>query len=153
MRRPLQYFLVFMTIAFFASCTKEVPDNIIDCDPVLPYVTFRVVDKTSGADLFFSDKPKYQLKDINLFRIKDVKYKDPIKLRNGENGAGRVFVFNFNNSLQRDTLIIKIANTPEDRLIYSVKTPANHCEGATMDKVIFNNVEVNVEKGLMILKK
>lgn len=151
-KRPVPYFLVIAGITFLSSCIKEAEVPNPGCDPPVSNVFFQVVDKTSGKDLFFSESPKYKLDEINVYRLKDKSFKEPLRLAPVGNDI-RAFSLAFDFKKQKDTLIIKIADTPADSLFYTVKRPDNYCIPYEMENVQFNKVNIIREKGLLIFKK
>ena len=147
--------LMIGAFTLLSACTK-INDNtqVIGCDPVTSFARFQIVDKSSGQDLFFSTNPKYQLKDISLFKISDKNYKDTIKtLVAGPGGSERYFLLSINFKKPKDTLVVRIAGTPDDQLIYTVKRASNSCFADEIDQAYFNNTEVVNDKIKLIFKK
>lgn len=154
MKRPAAYFLMIAGVTFLSACLKETMDDDRNpgCDPPSTNAFFQVVDKTSGANLFFGENPKYKINEINVYRTKDKTFKEPLLL---SPIAGNIPVFSlaFDYHKPIDTLLIKIADTPIDSLFYTVKKPINHCNPYEMENVKFNKVDVIRDKGLLVFKK
>lgn len=151
-KRPVPYFLVIAGITFLSSCIKEAEVPNPGCDPPTSNAYFQVLDKTTGKDLFFGESPKYKVNEINVYRVKDKSFKEPLRLI--PIGVDiRAFSLAFDYQRPKDTLIIKIADTPLDSLFYSVKKPLNLCNPYEMQYIQFNKDEIMADKGLMIFKK
>lgn len=154
MKKPIQYCLVILTAIVLSSCIKnEVDHGTIYCDPGQPIALFRVVDKTTGVDLFFSDNPKYQLKDIIALKKKDETHTDTIKLEVFGNVAERVFILPLDYSKSENSIIIRIAGTPDDVFNYIYEKTNNPCESSKLVKANFNNVEPIRKEGVFIFQK
>lgn len=155
MNKSTKSFLMIAVITLLSACTKiNDKEQVLGCDPVTSYARFQIADKLSGEDLFFSANPKYQLKDINLFKSSDKSYKDTIKtLVGGSGGSERYFLLRLNFNKPKDTLVVRIADTPNDQLIYTVKRANNPCEGDEIGQAYFNNTEVVIDKMKLIFKK
>ncbi|PYF75122.1 hypothetical protein [Pedobacter nutrimenti] len=141
--------------AFFYSCSKK--ERIIcAADPVSTYGAFRIVDQSTGTDLFFADHPKYSLKDIYAFKTKDLARHDTIRpIVFGKKETIQAFILPLNFTKSRDTLILKIANTAEDKFIYTTKKATSQCSLNELDKIYLNNIEATYlkDQNVYILKK
>lgn len=150
MNKSIQFLLAIATIPFFSACSKLPNSEIVGCDPVELIAAFRVADKLSGEDLFFSNNPKYQLEDIKIYNVKDKAHKNPIPLTVFGNDDQRVFLLPLEYSNPIDTMIIKIANTTDDLFMY--KTKKEPC-AVELKELSFNSAEIVPEKGILIFKK
>lgn len=153
MTKSIQYLLAIATITFFSACEKQPITEVIGCDPVELNAGFRIVDKLSGENLFFSDKPKYQIEDIKIYNIRDKTHQKPISLTVIGKGDQRLFLLPIEFSNPIDTMVFEIANTPHDLFIYKYNRTKNPCEGDQIEQLSFNNVAVVPEKGILIFKK
>lgn len=154
MKRSAAYVLMIAGITSLSACLKETMDDDRNpgCDPPSSNIYFKVLDKTSGADLFFGESPKYKINEINVYRTKDKTFKEPLRLT-PVGGDIRALSLAFDYHKPIDTLLIKIGDTPVDSLFYTVKKPANHCNPYEMENVKFNKTDIIREKGLLIFKK
>ncbi|WP_222539169.1 hypothetical protein [Pedobacter polysacchareus] len=154
MKRSAAYVLMIAGVTFLSACLKETMDDDRNpgCDPPSSNMFFQVQDKTSGADLFFAESPKYKINEINVYRTKDKTFKEPLRLIPVGSDI-RAFSLAFDYHKPIDTLLIKIADTPIDSLFYTVKKPVNHCSPYEIENVKFNKVDLMREKGLFIFKK
>lgn len=153
MTRSIQCLLAIATLTFFSACDKQPITEVIGCDPVQTNAAFRVVDRLSGENLFFSDNPKYQIEDIKVYKIRDKTHQNPLELTVIGKGDQRSFLLPFDFSNPTDTMVFKIANTPDDLLIYKYTRSENHCEAGKIEQLSFNSTTVVPEKGSLIFKK
>jgi hypothetical protein len=154
MNRTYAAFFTILSAVFFASCIKDSTyEPEIVCDPTEPYVAFQVVDKVSGTDLYFSTDAKYKLNQFYAFKSSDKKHTDTIKPKIFSTATERVFLLPLNLARSADTLILKIADTPEDLLVYTSKPSDGVCHGHTLNKIFFNTVELQPTAGKFLLKK
>lgn len=151
MKKAIKYVLSFSCMVMLVSCMKDAEDEIIGCDP--PYSTgaFRVVDKTSGADLFLGNNPRYKRADVKIYPFNYKNDKDTLTLSMFKSATLSPFIVPL--KISRDTILLKIADLPMDTLIYTVKMPSNHCLPHTIDKAYFNSVEIVKEDNALIIKK
>jgi hypothetical protein len=154
MKNLLKPFIIILTILSLSACLKDTRDDTLVCEiPVTPYAAFKVVDQSSGEDLFFTATPKYQLKDFYAFTTQDKARHDTIKPKIYGTGTDRLFLIPLDYSKTKDTLIIKVANTPDDQFIYTVKKDLNPCGGSALDQAYFNNDAIVTTDGRYIIKK
>lgn len=154
MKRSAAYILMIAGVTSLSACLKETmnDDRNPGCDPPSSNAFFQVLDKTSGANLFFGEHAKYKINEINVYRTKDKTFKEPLRLA-PVGGDIPAFSLAFDYQKPIDTLLIKIADTPVDSLFYTVKKPENHCNPYEMLNVKFNKVDIVREKGLFTFKK
>jgi hypothetical protein len=154
MNKTYAAFFIILSVVFFASCIKDSTwEPEIACDPQEPYAVFQVVDKVSGTDLFFGTDARYKLNQLYAFKSTDKKHTDTIKPKIFSTATERVFLLPLNLARSADTLILKIADTPEDLLVYTSKPSGGVCQGHTLNKIFFNTVELQPSAGKFLLKK
>ncbi|WP_123921396.1 hypothetical protein [Chryseobacterium viscerum] len=125
-------------------CTQSIP-------PV--YLNFNVVDSSTGQDFFFSATPAFALKEMYFFKTKDVNRKDTIRpVIEGTAGA-RIFKLSLDIPKSQDTLIMKIGNKPEDKLVSKFKRTQEVCPVWVIDKIFVNNLELTATQGKYQIKK
>jgi len=134
--------LIMCSLTFF-GCTKN-SERAIICSQSIPplYLNFNVVDKSTGADYFFSPTPAFSIKDMYFFKIHDVTRKDTIRPDVDGIGLSRSFRLRLDNTKLNDTLIVKVGNTPESRLIHKLKQSQDVCPEYVIDKILFNDLEI-----------
>lgn len=151
MKKSILYLLSLSFILMLASCMKEPEDEIIGCDPPESIGAFRIVDKTSGADLVIGSNPRYKRADVKIYPFNYKNDKDTLRLSMYTSATMSAFIFNL--KISRDTILVKIADTPMDTIIYTVNKPSHHCLPHTIDKAYFNSVEMIKEDNALIIKK
>lgn len=151
MKKSIKYLLSFSCMVMLVACMKDAEDEIIGCDPPYSTSAFRVVDKTSGADLFLGNYPRYKRADVKIYPFNYKNDKDTLRLSMVSSATLSAFIFPL--KISRDTILVKIADTPMDTLIYTVKTPSNHCLPHTIDKAYFNSVQMIKEDNALMIKK
>jgi hypothetical protein len=151
MKKLIKCVLCFSYMVMLAACMKNVEDENIGCDPPESNGAFRVVDKTSGADLFLGSNPRYKRADVKIYPFNYKNDKDTLTLSMFSSATRSAFIFRLKNS--RDTILVKIADTPMDTLIYTVKKSSNHCLPNTIDKAYLNSAEMIQDNNALIIKK
>lgn len=151
MKKSIKYLLGLSFILMLASCMKDAEDEIIGCDPPESIGAFQVVDKTSGADLFIGSNPRYKRANVKIYPFNYKNDKDTLRLSMYTSAKLSAFIFNLKTS--RDTILVKIADTPMDTIIYTVNKPQNHCLPHTIDKAYVNSGEMIKEDNALIIKK
>lgn len=152
MKKSIKYLLSFSFILMLAACMKDPENEIIGCDPPDSNGAFRIVEKTSGADLFLGSNPRYKRADVKIYPFNYKNDKDTLTLSMFSSATQSAFIFRL--KVSKDTILVKIADMPMDTLIYTVKTPSNYCLPYTIDKAYLNNVEVieDINKALIFKK-
>lgn len=151
MKKSIKYLLSFSCMVMLVACMKDAEDEIIGCDPPESNGAFRLVDKTSGADLFLGSNPRYKRADVKIYPFKYKNDKDTLRLSMYTSATLSAFIFNLKSS--GDTILVKIADTPMDTIIYTVNKPSNHCQPNTIDKAYFNSAEMIKGDSALIIKK
>lgn len=115
-------FALFLLATILISCAKK-SDVIIGCNNSLPpvYLNFTVIDSSTGQDLFFSGSPVFGIKEMYFFKTKDIARKDTIRPTIEGSGASRSFKLSLDNTKLQDTLVMKVGNKPEGKLISKLK--------------------------------
>ena len=144
-----------MAIFFVAiiACTKTSDNNIICTQSIAPsFVNLKVIEKTTGEDVFFSSAPTLQLKELYFFKIRDNLRKDTIRPEVEGAGQSRYFKLRVDNTKQQDTLIIRIGNNPEAHFRYLIKKSEEVCPTYVVDKLYFKEEEVQSVDGKYTLR-
>ncbi|MEN0056890.1 MAG: hypothetical protein AAGC65_24640 [Mucilaginibacter sp.] len=106
---------------------------------ILPSFDFKVVDKTTGTDLFFSAQPTYTLSDIKVV-FKNTSNKvdslaPPMKINDG---AGNRFHYIIPGNRTTDTCFIKIKNLKTDTVISTIGSIKGECAPIVTIKIQVN---------------
>jgi len=153
MKKSIKYLLSVTAILILAACMKQSEDEIIGCDPVISAAGFQLVDKTSGLDLFLESTPTYKPADLRIYPVNYKNETDTLALRPIVSGTRQVFVFELKPAKVKDTVLLKIADTRMDTLVFTVKMPSNPCLRSTVDQAWFNGNQIIRDTDLLILKK
>lgn len=132
MRKSAKNLLLSIVVLISAACQKD-------------------VDKTSGVDLFFGKDAKYKRTDLKMYPYRYKNLNDTLPLRMLSSANHSAFIFTIKPS--RDTILIKIANTSMDTLMYTVKRPSNACEPYSIEQAYLNHNEVVPINNIFVLKK
>lgn len=136
------------------SCAKK-SDIITGCTLVIRpvHLNFNVVESSTGQDLFFSATPILGLKEVYFFKTKDVNRKDTIRPAIEGTGTGRTFKLQLDNTKLQDTLIMKVGNRPEDKLVSKFKNSEEVCPNPIIDKILVNDLELTANQGKYRIRK
>jgi|GEM_PF-978658 hypothetical protein len=122
-----------------ASCSKNDSDVAdVDCLAHLNPDTLRfvVLDKESGADLFFSDSPVYDTTELKLFRKGAGRALEPAHQGIAEN-RGNIHFFSY--VYPADTLFMQIADQPLDTIAFTGQVAYRPCPQSLLVAVTFNS--------------
>ena len=151
-------FIALLIAVLGSGCTKSDP-GIIGCtlEFKYAYVNFKVVDASTGKDLFFSDNPKYTPDQIGFFKTKDKLFKEPKKPEVIGLGTQRYFKMQIDNIASKDTLLMKLpvsgGNETADVFSYTIMRSNEPCPSSIFDKAKLNNVDIAEANGKLIIKK
>lgn len=154
MYKSVCYLLLLVCVSFIFSAYSKEDDKEPNCLPVIypDILTFRVVDKNTGEDLFFGEEPPYSVDDLHVLRqnFNDHTRLDTVRISQKEG------YFHVPMVLGQNTKYLSIADTPLDTLTYTVK-PANltGCPTVILDGLIFNHsqIEENIHGREVTLRK
>jgi len=153
MKKTLLVLLAF-SMLIVPGCTE----NDMVCVTMPPSLSFNIVDQTSGADLFFSDQPRYQAADLKVY------------FKNHRNGLDSVspkiitydnwkksFQIDILHTAGTDTVMLRIKNLPSDRIIYTIDySRTTECEIPYVSSVKINDavpVELSINNQLVTIRK
>jgi len=148
--KPLFYPIV--GLALFSMLTMGCTSNSTNkCGPcpliaaVLPNLNFRIVDKTTGEDLFFASTPKYKIGQLKLRHIINGK-PDSVFLR--VDSAGKKFNIFVSPSGPIDTVTMQVADKPQDLLLFKTGKTPGCCSFLLLNSVTYNgNIVYTRENG------
>jgi hypothetical protein len=116
-------------------------------------MNFRVVDESSGADLFFGSNPPYKFTDLKVFHI--------------INGAPNALTVTVDTAAQHfniavapyhatDTVTMQIAAKPQDILLFKTAQVGVCCTQLVLSSVLFDGNVVYTSSGgpgVVVLEK
>jgi hypothetical protein len=145
MKNLCRYVAGLLLLLSGVSCSKNKNKTnncqLIPVALILQAIKFRVVDKTSGQDLFFTPNPRYALTDIKIvFRNGSNKLDSISPPQKEELPNGSHFVYPIPYTRTLDTCYIKIKNLKTDTVISIIEATKNEC-GTTSYNL--NKVQVN----------
>lgn len=154
MTKLFKYLSGLTALLIMAACHKDIDNSgTIYCDPGISYAGFRVVDKTSNTDLFFGSTPRYKRADLKIYPVDYKNEMDTLTLRTFSSATQQAFIFTIQSANVRDTILVKIADTGMDTLIYTVKRPSNACAPYSIEQAYFNRNEIFQDNGVFNFKK
>ena len=134
--------LVLLSL-FETSCTSTVSDK--KCGPcpaltaIAPTMNFKVVDKTTGQDLFFGSKAKYSFSQLKMHYIINGKPDTAFLRVDTINQKFNIFI-SFGNTV--DTATMQVADKPQDLLLFKIAKTGGCCSFPFLNSVTFNGTVV-----------
>lgn len=131
-----------LLLALASGCASN---STSKCDPcpliatVLPNINFRIVDKTTGEDLFFAAAPKYKINQLKLRHIINGKA-DSVFLR--VDSAAKKFNVFVGPSGPVDTVTMQLADKPQDILLFKTGKTPGCCSVVVLNSVSYNGTVV-----------
>lgn len=144
MKNFIQYCTGLLLLATCISCSKKEKQNclLVPYALILPSFDFKLVDKATGTDLFFSAQPTYSLNDIKIvFKNSNNKVDSLAPPQKIDNGSGEHFRYIIPGNHATDTCFIKIKNLKTDTVISMVETIKGECSSS----VAIIRIQVNKE--------
>ncbi|MEO6633216.1 MAG: hypothetical protein ABIN13_15880 [Mucilaginibacter sp.] len=120
------------------GCTTNATNKCGPCPliaQVLPNINFRIVDKTTGEDLFFAAAPKYKIGQLKLRHIVNGKA-DSVFLR--VDSAGKKFNIFVPPSGPVDTVTMQVADKPQDLFLFKTGKTPGCCSFLVLNSVSYN---------------
>ena len=159
MKKIIQYRTGLLLLLICFSCSKKEKTNCL-LSPyalILPSFNFQMVDKTTGADLFFSAQPVYTLNDIKVvFRNASNKVDSLAPPQKINEGSGEHFKYIIPGNHAIDTCFIKVKNLKTDTVISSLETIKGECSSS----IAVIKIQVNKQApfkysngGMVVIKK
>ncbi|MES2113260.1 MAG: hypothetical protein V4577_31200 [Bacteroidota bacterium] len=143
LRPVLTFFFFSAIVCLVASCSSSTHDNKCFPCPLAvtapPNLTFRVVDKTTGADLFFGAAAKY---DTSRLKVHHIVNGQPDTAFLHIDAANQKFNVRITANHEVDTVTMNIADKPQDILLFKRKTSSGCCSSTYLSSVTFNGVIV-----------
>jgi hypothetical protein len=159
MKNFIQYCAGLLLLLTCIACSKKEKTNCLLAPYalILPSFNFQMVDKTTGADLFFSAQPAYTLNDIKvIFKNSNNKVDSLAPPQKINDGSGDHFKYIIPGNHAMDTCFIKIKSLKTDTIISTLETIKGECSSS----IAVINVQVNKQApfkysngGMVIIKK
>jgi len=133
MKNFIQYCAGLLLLLTCISCSKKEKQNclLVPAALILPGFNFQVVDKTSGADLFFGVQPTYTLNDIKVvFKNASNKVDSLAPPQKINTGSVEYFHYIIPGNHAIDTCFIKIKNLKTDTVISTLETIKGECSSS-----------------------
>lgn len=143
----------------FISCSKKEKSNclLVPAALILPSFNFQVIDKSTGADLFFSPSPAHPLNDIKIvFKTREGKLDSISPPLHTNTGTGNHFVYIVPFNKEKDTCYIKIRNLKTDTIVSTIEKIKTECSSNDAVVKVHLNKEtpvVNSGKTVIVIKK
>jgi hypothetical protein len=146
-RRKLEVLILLAACMLITGCAANSRNKCNICPaapPIIPYLSFRVVDKTSGNDLFFGAAAVYKTSQLKLNH-----------LVNGVADSVHVFVNSTDHDFQInvspihnvDTVTMNIASLPQDVFLFKTSTSTGCCPTLIFNAVLFDGNVVYTPAG------
>jgi hypothetical protein len=137
-------FVFFFTIVFFiSSCGSSTKDKkCLPCPVALqapPNLTFRVVDRTTGNDLFFGASAKYDTSQLKVHHIMNG-HPDTAYLH--IDAVNQKFNVRIMANHEIDTVTMNIADKPQDILLFKRVIGTGCCSTSYVSSITFNGTVV-----------
>jgi len=108
-----------------------------------PIITFRVVDKATGKDLFFGSAAQYATNQLKVHHILNG-HIDTAYLH--IDSLNKDFNVHINTVHQVDTVTMNIADKPQDILLFKSTNTGGCCSITYLNSVTYNGIVVYTQK-------
>ena len=140
------------------SCrkTKTVQCTVVPVALVVPEMNFRVVDKTTGNDLFFGSTAIYKTNQLKVAQIINGNADSTVLF---VDSLQKLFIIRLPRAQPVNNLTMRVANLPQDNLVFNVSaTGGGPCsaEEPVLNNVLYNGVSVFTAANgpaIVVLKK
>jgi len=116
-------------------------------------ITVKIVDKTTGDDLFFGNGAPYKISQLKLYQLVDGK---PDSIFADVDSTERDFFIGVNLLHNTDTVNMQIANLSQDNLIINTSLSGPCCPIQVISSVFFDGTAVyrtSNQSQVIVLKK
>jgi len=148
--KPFVIFLGLVCLVSGISCKSNEEVNCLDI--LSPeFISFKIADKNTNADLFFGAQPAYITGELKIYQHdKLIPFEIKTDAANGSYFKVQVQIAYTN----AETLQLKIADEPLQELIYTSTTASDPCPRYPVNTVKFNSINYdNVLNRVIVLKK
>ncbi|HZY38171.1 MAG TPA: hypothetical protein VFE53_16055 [Mucilaginibacter sp.] len=109
-----------------------------------PYLNFRVVDKTTGHDLFFGANANYKTSQLTLNHLVNGQAQPIQPIIDTAAQYFHFFVATVHNT---DTITMNIATLPQDTFLFKTHSTGGCCMSTVFDAVLFDGNVVYTPSG------
>ena len=155
--KPLLLLLIPVVLILSAtSCHKTVQCPVLPVALVVPEMNFRVVDKTTGNDLFFGSTAIYKTNQLKVAQIINGNADSTVLF---VDSLQKLFIIRLPHAQPVNTVTMRVANLPQDNLVFNVSTTGGSlCSVGEplLDEVLYNGVSVYTAANgpaIVVLKK
>lgn len=140
--QTMKYAFLLLSGLIISGCN---PHSTAKCGPcplmayMLPYMNFRVVDKTTSQDLFFGAQARYKPSQLKMFHIVNGKADSAAVRRDTVNHFFNVFITPAHGV---DTVTMQVPGLTQDILLFKTENTAGCCPRLILSSVIFNGQTV-----------
>jgi len=135
---------MLLAVGFFAMAGCHKKSNSIPCGACflalqIPNLNFRVVDKTTGQNLFFGSAPAYKISQLKMRQLING-VADSAILR--VDSANQSFNVGIRPIHPTDTVTMQIAGLPQDILLFNTASVGECCPTLEVTSVTYNGATV-----------
>jgi len=106
---------------------------------VIPNLSFRVVDKTTGQNLFFGSAPAYKISQLKMRLLVNGTADSAILRVDSANQSFNIAVI---PNHATDTVTMQVAGLPQDMLLFNIATVGQCCPRQILNSVLYNGATV-----------
>jgi hypothetical protein len=139
--KSLYHTIIYLALLSILAASCNTNKSTAKCGPcplypiVAPNIAFRVVDKTSGHDLFFGSTAIYKISDLKMYHVINGK---PDSIALNADSVGKYFRIFVVPEHMVDTVTMQIANKPQDILLFTNAVTGGCCSRQYLRSVSFN---------------
>lgn len=143
--------MVLVCLVPALSCNNKQNEDVACLAVLLPeFLSFKIVDKNTNADLFFGQQPAYATNQLKIYQHdKPITFAVKTDAANGSYFQAQVQIAYANI----ETLQIKIGDLPAQELTYTSTKVSDPCPRYPVSTVKFNNTDYTDVKGRVIVLK
>ena len=134
-------FLCAIVVLFLISCDKKSSKIICTVCPeyavASPNINFKVVNKTTGQDLFFDQNSPYKPSQIKIFHIINGK-PDSVSFIFYADTVAHDFFLGVGTVHRTDTITMKIADLSSDTFLFNTETVGVCCPQLELASALFD---------------
>jgi hypothetical protein len=142
-------FIVLGLVALFATGCTSTTNSRNKCGPCpeiaeeLPNLNFRVVDKTTGNDLFFGAGAPYKISQLVMHHLVNGK---PDSVLTRVDTAGHSFYVFVSPNQNIDTVTMNIAGLPQDMILFNTTITGGCCPNLVLNSISYDGAVVFTNK-------
>lgn len=147
--KSISHLFALALVACMSSCKDN--ENNACLDVITPAILdFKIVDESSGIDLFFSENPPFDKTNLTLrYRIKDTVFQT---LNLNTITSKQNHYFSVSLPLSTDTIFLQINTLSIDTITYSAVISKDiPCSTYELESLKFNKMPISVEDNYPLL--